>query len=72
MRDPTGSPATPLTQTGRLLVLLAAFLGWLCSGVQMAVMNLASGPVTEHFLRSGQLTGRPPADAALAAQAFEP
>ena len=72
MRDSPRSPAPPLTQTGRLLVLFAAFLGWLCSGVQMAVMNLASGPVTEHFLRAGQLTGQPAADPGAVLEPREP
>ena len=48
------SPGT-LTQTGRYLILAAAFLGWLFSGVQMSLMNLASRPATEDFLRSGRL-----------------
>jgi len=57
MSDATPLRPATLTRTGRLLVLFAAFSGWLCSGFQMAVMNLASGPATEHFLRQGALSG---------------
>ncbi|MFN9199238.1 MAG: MFS transporter, partial [Planctomycetaceae bacterium] len=58
MTTATGSHASPpgtLTRTGRYLILAAAFLGWLFSGVQMSLMNLASRPATEDFLRSGRL-----------------
>ena len=40
----------------RRLILVAAFLGWMFSGVQMAVMTAASRSATTEFARSGQLT----------------
>jgi MFS family permease len=43
-----------MTATGRYLILAAAFLGWMFSGLQMAIMNLASRSATVEFLRSGQ------------------
>jgi MFS family permease len=50
------SPLTPiveeLTAAGRYIILAAAFLGWMFSGFQMAVMTLASRSATTEFLRS--------------------
>ncbi len=40
----------------RRLILVAAFLGWMFSGVQMAVMTASSRSATTEFARSGQLT----------------
>ena len=61
---PTAAPV-PLSANGRYLVLAAAFLGWAFSGVQMAVMNLASRSATEEFVRTGAIDssglGRPTA-----------
>ena len=44
---------TELSRTSRYIILAAAFLGWMLSGVQMTIMNLASSPATEEFARSG-------------------
>src|SRR6266852_7045402 len=44
-----------MSATGRYLILAAAFLGWMFSGVQMSLMNLAAGSATEDFARSGML-----------------
>lgn len=44
---------TELSKTSRYVILIAAFLGWMLSGVQMTIMNLASSPATEEFARSG-------------------
>lgn len=44
-----------LSPTGRYLVLTAAFLGWMFSGVQMSVMYLAGRSATIEFLRQGRL-----------------
>src|ERR1041384_4333661 len=48
--------ASELTAVGRYVILAAAFLGWMFSGFQMAVMTLASRSATTEFLRSGQLS----------------
>lgn len=42
-----------LSATSRYVILVAAFLGWMFSGIQMTVMNLASGSATEEFARNG-------------------
>lgn len=52
----SASPTTELSATGRYLILAAAFLGWMFSGVQMALMNLASGAATTEFAQSGTLS----------------
>lgn len=44
-----------LSARDRYLILTAAFLGWLFSGVPMNVMYLCAGSATIEFLRSGQL-----------------
>jgi MFS family permease len=49
-----------ITATGRYLILLAAFLGWMFSGFQMAVTTLASRAATTDFLRSGQVSAAKP------------
>jgi SHS family sialic acid transporter-like MFS transporter len=49
----------PLTAVGRYLILAAAFLGWMFSGVQMSLMNLASRSATMEFARSGALDDSP-------------
>lgn len=48
---------TELSKTSRYIILAAAFLGWMLSGVQMTVMNLSSGSATEEFVRSGHISG---------------
>src|SRR5437667_10286397 len=52
--------ATPqtneITAAGRYIILFAAFLGWMFSGFQMAVMTLTARSATTEFLRSGQLS----------------
>jgi SHS family sialic acid transporter-like MFS transporter len=48
---------TELSPASRYVILAAAFLGWMLSGIQMTVMSLASGPATEEFARSGLVAG---------------
>src|SRR5437762_9774490 len=47
---------TKITAAGRYIILVAAFLGWMFSGFQMAVMTLTARSATTEFLRSGQLS----------------
>ncbi|MBW8884106.1 MAG: hypothetical protein JF612_04855, partial [Planctomycetia bacterium] len=47
---------TEITAAGRYIILVAAFLGWMFSGFQMAVMTLTARSATTEFLRSGQLS----------------
>lgn len=54
------SSPTELTAPGRYIILTAAFLGWMFSGFQMAVMTLAARSATTEFLRSGQVTAEEP------------
>lgn len=51
------SPPLPLS---RQIILAAAFLGWMFSGFQMAVMTLASRAATTDFLRSGMVSPEQP------------
>jgi MFS family permease len=44
-----------LSARARYVILVAAFLGWMFSGFQMAVMTLAAPSATKAFLRSGQI-----------------
>src|SRR5262245_20058076 len=50
------APTTELTASGRYIILTAAFLGWMFSGFQMAVMTLTARSATIEFLRSGQVS----------------
>ncbi len=50
------SSPSELTAAGRYIILAAAFLGWMFSGFQMAVMTLASRSATTEFLRRSQLS----------------
>src|SRR6476619_1471979 len=52
--------STELTASGRYIILAAAFLGWMFSGFQMAVMTLTARSATTEFLRRGQLTAAQP------------
>src|SRR5687768_7951738 len=45
-----------ITAAGRYIILAAAFLGWMFSGFQMAVMTLAARSATTDFLRAGQVS----------------
>ena len=45
-----------LSATGRYLILVAAFLGWMFSGFQMAVMTLAAPSATASFVREGRVS----------------
>jgi MFS transporter, SHS family, sialic acid transporter len=45
-----------ITARGRYVILVAAFLGWMFSGFQMAVMTLCARSATTEFLRCGQLS----------------
>jgi MFS transporter, SHS family, sialic acid transporter len=51
-----------LTATACYIILTAAFLGWMFSGFQMAVMTLCARSATTEFLRSGQVTVEMPLD----------
>lgn len=49
-------PPGPLSTRGRLLVLAAAFLGWLCAGLLMSITSVAMQPAATDLLgRAGQL-----------------
>src|SRR5215211_697977 len=52
--------AQELTATGRCVILAAAFLGWMFSGFQMAVMTLTARSATTEFLRCGLVTPEEP------------
>lgn len=54
LTSPTSSQE--MSAGARRLILVAAFLGWMFSGVQMAVMTASSRSATTEFARSGQLT----------------
>ena len=47
------SQTSELTAAGRYIILAAAFLGWIFSGFQMAVMTLTARSATTEFLRRG-------------------
>jgi SHS family sialic acid transporter-like MFS transporter len=49
-----------LTAAACYIILTAAFLGWMFSGFQMAVMTLCARSATTEFLRRGQLTAQEP------------
>lgn len=56
--------ADELNARGRYIVLAAAFLGWMFSGFQMAVMTLAARSATTEFLHSGMVSAEQPLDLA--------
>ena len=58
----SGRPSDDLSATGRYVILAAAFLGWMFSGFQMAVMTLTARSATTDFLRSGQVSAEQPFD----------
>ncbi len=52
----TPAIATPLSITGRSLILVCAFLGWLCAGMHMSITQLVGNPAaTDLLARTGQL-----------------
>jgi SHS family sialic acid transporter-like MFS transporter len=55
-----GKPPDELTTAGRYIILTAAFLGWMFSGFQMAVMTLTARSATTEFLRHGQVSATQP------------
>jgi MFS transporter, SHS family, sialic acid transporter len=57
-----GAPqlAGELAASARYIILAAAFLGWMFSGFQMAVMTLSARSATTEFLRSGQVNANQP------------
>lgn len=65
-RHPSPVPSAPAalgpdrSLPGRQIILAAAFLGWMFSGFQMAVMTLASRAATTEFLRSGRVSAERP------------
>ncbi|MDA0835444.1 MAG: MFS transporter [Planctomycetota bacterium] len=56
MSLPTTHDGHSLSSNQRMIILTAAFLGWACSGLQMAVMSLAARSATEEFVRSGAIS----------------
>jgi MFS transporter, SHS family, sialic acid transporter len=46
----------PLSTAGRYVILAAAFLGWMFSGVQMTSTSLVSGSATEEFAKAGRMS----------------
>jgi len=52
---PATATIPDLNQSQRNIVLAAAFLGWLCAGVQMAQMNLVNGSATREFAARGMI-----------------
>src|SRR6516162_4941304 len=50
--DSPGAPA--LSLAGRRLVLAAVFLGWLCAGLEMGLVPLASRPAIRALLLGGE------------------
>jgi SHS family sialic acid transporter-like MFS transporter len=61
---PAATHPTEFSPAARYLILAAAFLGWMFSGFQMAVMTLTAPSATAEFQRSGQVS----ADAVFNAQ----
>src|SRR5262245_53402862 len=53
-------PQHNITPAGRYIILAAAFLGWMFSGFQMAVMTLTARSATTEFLRRGVVTADAP------------
>ena len=52
----TPTTAMPLSTTGRSLILVCAFLGWLCAGMHMSITQLVGNPAaTDLLARTGQL-----------------
>lgn len=51
-----------LSVRGQYVILVAAFLGWMFSGFQMAVMTLTARSATTEFLRAGAVTAERPLD----------
>jgi MFS family permease len=56
-QNPSLAPLTELTTTSRYVILIVAFLGWMFSGFQMAVMTLSAPSATKSFFRDGRLEG---------------
>jgi len=49
----------PLSSTGRTLILVCAFLGWLCAGMHMSITQLVGQPAAIDLLsRTGQLDAK--------------
>jgi MFS family permease len=61
-----------LTAGGRYLILSAAFLGWMFSGIQMTLMSLATGSATTEFVRAGTLDSQNDLSWSRLSPAFEP
>src|SRR5262245_40235502 len=45
------NPTAALSPTGRYLILVVAFLGWLCAGVHMSITQLAGQPAAIDLLQ---------------------
>lgn len=58
-RNDAPHAAPELKPVGRYLILAAAFLGWMFSGVQLTLMNLATRSATMEFARAGTLDNSP-------------
>src|SRR2546430_4360118 len=52
--------SSEITAAGRYIILVAAFLGWMFSGFQMAVMTLTARSATTEFVRRGVVTAAEP------------
>src|SRR5262245_14383888 len=53
---PPPVPAAPaLTQLGRNVILVTAFLGWLCAGVHMSITQLSGQPAAVDLLAQAGL-----------------
>ena len=52
--SPAGSSiaVSELSRRGRYIVLVAAFLGWMCAGMQMSNFPLATGAIVRDILGS--------------------
>lgn len=55
---PVTTPPQEFSPAARYLILIAAFLGWMFSGFQMAVMTLTAPSATAEFQRSGQVSSQ--------------
>jgi MFS transporter, SHS family, sialic acid transporter len=62
MNDDRAGPTAPptMTDTGRYVILAAAFLGWAFSGMQMSLTGLVARSAAIDFVRQGRLSPEAP------------